>query len=134
MMSNALEMMMLDFFEFHSDIISLEEISSQNASLVNRFMELLEEGNYSTERNISFYADKLCVTPIYMSEVVKKVSGFAANYRINRYTVRELAILLRDPSISLSELADMFNFSSQSYFSRYVLHHPGISPSALREK
>lgn len=57
-----------------------DSVSTQNASLMNRFLAMLEDGAYRTHREVSYYADILCVTPKYLSEVSKRVSGFAANY------------------------------------------------------
>ena len=59
----------------------------QNASIMSRFLKMLEEGTYREHREVTYYADCLCVTSKYLSEVSKKVSGYAANYWINRYTI-----------------------------------------------
>jgi AraC-like DNA-binding protein len=74
----------------------------------------------------------LCVTPKYLSEISKKSSGMAANFWINRFTILEISRLLRDKTISFTEITDMFNFSSTSYFSRYVQNNLGVTPSAYR--
>ena len=47
---------------------------------MERFLALLERGDFRKNRDIGYYADKLCVTTKYLSEVCKKVSGFPANY------------------------------------------------------
>ena len=90
--------------------------------------------------NHNFYRDiminviqELCVTPKYLSEVTKKVSGYAANYWINRYTILDISRLLRDKSLSFVYISDLFGFSSPSYFSRYVQHNLGIKSSDYRE-
>lgn len=54
------------------------------------FSEKLEEGTYREHREVTYYADCLCVTSKYLSEVSKKVSGYAANYWINRYTILDI--------------------------------------------
>lgn len=77
-------------------------------------------------------ADKLCVTPKYLSEVSRKISGYAANYWINRYTVLDISRLLRDKSLTFVRISDMFGFSSPAYFSRYVQQHLGVSPTEYR--
>lgn len=63
----------------------------------------------------------------------KKVSGFSANYWINRYTILDITRLLRDKSLTFVQISDMFGFSSPSYFSRYVQQNSGISPSDYRD-
>ena len=99
---------------------------------MRQFIEMLERGDYRKSREVSYYADALCVTPKYLSELCKKVSGYSANFWINRFTIIELAHLLRDKSLQLVDIAEQFNFSSQSHFSRYVERYLGAYPSAFR--
>lgn len=130
---NAVQSAILDFFDFHSTISGEDSISTQNASIMNRFLSMLEDGAYRRNREVSFYADSLCVTPKYLSEVSKRVSGYAANYWINRYTSLDIARMLRDKSLTFVQISDMFNFSSPAYFSRYVQRNLGMNPTQYRE-
>jgi AraC-like DNA-binding protein len=100
---------------------------------MERFMALLNRGDYKKNRELTYYADKLFVTPKYLSEVCKKVSGFPANYWINRYTILDISRQLRNRKQTLAALADAYNFSSTSYFCRYVQKYLGVKPSDLRE-
>lgn len=133
MLINALQTAILDFFDFHARIYGESDISTQNASIMNRFLKMLEEGTYREHREVTYYADRLCVTSKYLSEVSKKVSGYAANYWINRYTILDISRLLRDKSLSFVQVSDMFGFSSPAYFSRYVQRHLGVKPTDYRE-
>ena len=117
---NAMQAAILDFFDFHARIYGESDISTQNASVMSRFLKMLEEGTYREHREVTYYADRLCVTSKYLSEVSKKVSGYAANYWINRYTILDITRLLRDKSLTFVQISDMFGFSSPAYFSRYV--------------
>ena len=130
---NAMQNAILDFFDFHARLYGESDISTQNASIMSRFLRMLEAGSYREHREVSFYADSLCVTAKYLSEVSKKVSGYAANYWINRYTILDISRLLRDKTLSLVQISDMFGFSSTAYFSRYVQHHLGVNPTKYRE-
>lgn len=132
-MINAIQCMIIDFFDFHASLYGNEKITSQYAELMERFMALLERGDYRRNREINYYADKLFVTSKYLSEVCKKVSGFPANYWINRYTVLDISRQLRDRKKTLTALAEAYNFSSPSYFSRYVQKYLGIKPTDFRE-
>ena len=129
---NAMQATILDFFDFHASIYGESDISTQNASIMNRFLNMLESGTYREHREVSYYADCLCVTSKYLSEVSKKVSGFAANYWINRYTILDITRLLRDKSLTFVQISDMFGFSSPAYFSRYVQQNLGMKPSDYR--
>ena len=130
---NAVQTMILDFFDFHAEMYGMDKISSQSQQLMSQFMELLERGDYRKNRDIAYYADKLCVTPKYLSEVSKKVSGLPAAYWITRYTSLDISRLLRDRRLSFAEITDLFGFSSQAYFSRYVQNNLGVKPTDFRE-
>ncbi|MBR6276840.1 MAG: AraC family transcriptional regulator, partial [Prevotella sp.] len=123
----------IDFFDFHASLYGNEKITSQYADLMERFLALLERGDFRKNRDIGYYADKLCVTTKYLSEVCKKVSGFPANYWINRYTVLDISRQLRDKKRSFTELTYLYGFSSPSYFSRYVQKYLGVSPTDFRK-
>lgn len=132
MMINAVQTLILDFFDFHSRLYQEEDISTQYAAIMNGFLQMLESGEYRTNRDVTYYADRLCVTSKYLSEVSKKVSGYAANFWINRYTVLEISRLLRDKSLTFVQISDMFGFSSPAYFSRYVQRNLGLNPTDYR--
>ena len=130
---NAMQAAILDFFDFHARLYGESSVSTQNASIMNRFLTMLEAGTYREHREVSYYADCLCVTPKYLSEVSKKVSGYPANYWINRHTILDITRLLRDKSLSFGQISDLFGFSSPAYFSRYVQQNLGVKPSDYRE-
>ena len=132
-MINAIQCLIIDLFDFHASLYGNERISSQYADIMERFLTMLERGDYRQNREINYYADKLFITPKYLSEVCKKVSGFPANYWINRFTVLDISRQLRNRKQTLTALADYYNFSSPSYFSRYVQKYLGVSPSGFRE-
>lgn len=98
-----------------------------------KLMEMLEDGSYREHREVTWYADCLYITSKYLSEVSKKVSGYAANYWINRYTILDISRLLKDKSLTFVQISDMFGFSSPAYFSRYVQHNLGMNPTDYRE-
>ena len=131
--SCACQAMFLDFFRFHRRLYHGDDVPFQGASLMMGFLQMLFRGDYRQNREVSYYADALCVTPKYLSEVSKKVSGHGANYWINRFTIIEIQRLLRNRALTLTQISDDFNFSSQAYFSRFVQKYLGTSPSAYRE-
>ncbi len=132
-MINAVQCMIIDFFDFHTHLYGNEKITSQYAKLMDGFIQMLERGDFRVNRDISYYADQLCVTSKYLSDVSKKVSGFPANYWIMRYTALDISRKLRETDMTQTELADLYGFSSPSYFSRYVQKYLGVSPSDFRE-
>ena len=140
---NSVECMIIDFFDFHSKLYPADKISSQQHQLMEEFVAMLERGDFRQNRDIGYYADKLCVTSKYLSEVCKKVSGLPAAFWITRYTSLDISRLLRERlrvgdrrsgfRYSFTDISDMFGFSSLSHFSRYVLTNLGAKPSDFRE-
>ena len=132
-MVNAVQCMILDFFDFHAELYGEDRITSQQHQLMEQFIEMLEQGDFRRNREIGYYADKLCVTAKHLSDVSKKVSGLPANYWIARYASLDISRLLRDRSLTFTDISQMFGFTSLSHFSRYVQRNLGAKPSELRE-
>ncbi|GJH40040.1 hypothetical protein RCZ04_05900 [Capnocytophaga sp. HP1101] len=125
----ALQMLFLDFFDIHASHNGLAHISLQDNDIMVRFMELLDKEAYLEHREVGYYAEQLFVTPKYLSQVCKRVSGRNALYWINRFTTIHLRKLLQAKEFSLTEIADKFNFSSMAYFTKFVQQHLGVLPS-----
>lgn len=101
--------------------------------LFNEFMTLLQQ--YSKrERNVSFYAKQLNITPKYLSSVVKEVSGKTAARWIDESVILEAKSLLKYSGMSIQEIAYHLNFSTQSFFGKYFKQHTGTSPSRFKHK
>jgi len=98
-----------------------------------RFMKLVEE-NYEKERNLAFYADKLCVTSKYLSSVVKSVCGIAVHEIISEYVVSRMCYYLVNTTKPILEISEEMNFLSPSHFGIYFRRHKGMSPSDFRRK
>lgn len=129
----AMQLMIIDFFNFHAELYGDKIISQQYAAIMNQFLSLLERGDYRKYRDIGYYASNICVTPKYLSEICKKVSGHSANFWINRFTTLDISRQLRNKHLSLTDISELFNFSSTAYFTRYVQRNLGMRPSDFRE-
>lgn len=130
----AVQLMLLDFFDFHARNYGESTLSTQYAIIMNKFLAMLENGDYRKNREVTYYASEICITAKYLSEVCKKVSGHSANFWINRYTSLDISRQLRNKSLTFVQISDMFNFSSPGYFSRYVQNNLGLNPSDYREQ
>lgn len=106
----AMQHTILDFFDFHAELYQEDDVSTQNAFIMFRFIELLEKGEMVKNREVAYYADRLFITPKYLSEVTNKVSGHSANYWIDRYTVVEVSRLLHDKSLSFVDISGRLHF------------------------
>ena len=132
MMGSLCLTMMYDIFELHARREATSTHSDRTAYIVRQLTDLLATGISRTEREVSYYAERLHVSPKYLSATVKRVTGHSVSSFIDRHTVPILKKYLDDERLSLTQIADYMNFSSLSYFSRYCTKHLGQSPSEYR--
>ncbi len=96
-------------------------------------MKLLE-AHHKSQRNVSFYARQLNITPKYLSAAVKEVSGKTAARWIDESVILEAKTLLKYSGMSIQEIAYHLNFSTQSFFGKYFKQHTGTSPSRYKRR
>ena len=125
--------MIYDIFEPHAQREATNTHSDRTAYIVRQLTDLLSTGISRTEREVSYYAERLHVSPKYLSATIKRVTGHSVSSFIDRHTVPILKKYLNDERLSLTQIADRMNFTSLSYFSRYCTKHLGQSPSEYRK-
>ena len=125
--------MIYDIFEAHAQRDTANTHTDRTAYIVKQFMALLATGISCTERDVSFYAERLNVSPKYLSATIKRMTGHSVTSYIDRHTIPILKDYLNDERLSLTQIADRMNFTSLSYFSRYCTKHLGQSPSDYRQ-
>ncbi len=124
--------MMYDIFEAHAQREATDTHTDRTAYIVKQLMALLATGVSQTERDVSYYAERLNVSPKYLSATVKRVTGHSVTSYIDRHAIPILKDYLDDDRLSLTQIAERMNFTSLSYFSRYCSKHLGHSPSEYR--
>lgn len=105
---------------------------SRQQEMYSNFMELLQE-NYTQERKIAWYADKLCVTPRYLSRVIHDASGHFASEHIDLFVIAEAKHLLLSKKYTILQVSEMLNFTSQSLFGRFFKNMTGYSPRDFQQ-
>ena len=124
--------MMYDIFEAHAQRDVTDTYTDRTAYIVKQLMALLSTGISRTERDVSYYAERLNVSPKYLSATIKRVTGHSVTSYIDRHTIPILKDYLNDERLSLTQIAELMNFTTLSYFSRYCTKHLGQSPSEYR--
>ena len=110
------------------------ERARTNADVLSKqFMELVQ-ANFRKERQLKFYAETLCITPRYLSRVVKECTGASAADWIERYVVLEARALLKSTTMTIQQISDHLNFPSQTFFGKYFKRRAGMSPKEYRRK
>ena len=122
----------LDLYAIHAQTHPQAHFADRAAVLLRRFTEELSKGSFRQHRNLEWYAQKLFVTPHYLSEICRRASGRSASYFIDLFTVQEIASLLIRKELPIQKIAEDFSFCSASYFSRYVVRHLGMTPLMFR--
>jgi len=82
---------------------------------------------------VGWYAQQLCISPKYLSEMVKNVSLRTPNEWIDNYVTMELRVILKNSSKSIKQIALEMNFPNQSFLGKYFKEHVGMSPSKYRK-
>ncbi len=120
-----------DMWNIYSPELEKRLSTNEGGPLFERFIALLGM-HCRREREVKFYADKLFITPKYLSEVCRKKSGRSAMEWITDHARQELEDLLKDPQLSLTDIADRMNFQKSSFFCRYVKRVLGKTPTEYR--
>lgn len=104
---------------------------SRRTLYTHEFVRLVRK-YFRMEHSVRFYANKLCISPKYLSLVVKEVSGRTAAEIIDEYLLLEAKNMLRFSGKNIQQVAYELNFSNQSSFGKYFKHLTGMSPSEFQ--
>jgi len=99
---------------------------------VHKFMNLVQQ-QFRKVRAIKAYAAQLNVSAKHLTEMVKQSTGKNASEMITEQVIKEAKFLLKNPQLSIGEIAYKLYFSDQSFFGKYFKRQTGISPKTYRE-
>lgn len=99
---------------------------------VREFVKLVHVHHVS-ERSVAFYADKLFISPKYLTLLVKEATGRSAAKWIDDFVIMEAKNLLRFSGKNIQQVAYALNFSTQSSFGKYFKHLTGMSPTEYQK-
>ncbi len=105
---------------------------ARSRQIAAQFLDLLKE-HYKTRRTVSFYAEKMFITPKYLSAALKKATGKPVNLWIEEAVILGAKILLKSTDLTVSQISDQMNFPNSSYFGRFFKKSTGMTPIEYRE-
>lgn len=105
--------------------------TTRSRMVFEQFIKLVAE-NHMKHRNVGFYADKLCLTPKYLSKLIKNASGKSAPEWIDAHVILEAKNLLKYSDITIKEIVYRLNFPNQSVFYKFFKARTGMTPSEYR--
>ena len=125
------------FYDLSNVIYRVQQIECKRQTradaIFTQFIKLVED-NYKHERRVSWYAEQMCITPKYLSEIVKSVSKNTPNEWIDKYVTLEARVLLKTSTMTIKEISDELHFANQSFLGKFFKEHVGMSPSAYRKQ
>ena len=122
----------------HSQVVYAKEVSGglegagrRSIDLYNSFVSLVAE-HYREAHDVSFYADKLCITTRYLSQITDNVVSKSPKQIIADYLMSEAKSYLETTRLTIQEIADKLGFSSQALFCKFFKTQANTSPTEYR--
>ena len=109
----------------------LGETMGRKHEVFIQLIKLIEE-HYTEQRSVEFYADKLCLTPKYLSALSKEVCGYTVQELVFKSVIRKAISLLKNTQKSAQEISNELNFPNPSYFGTFFKKQTGLSPQQYR--
>ena len=108
-------------------------ISARKLEIYNTLMDTIATES-SARNNVEYYSGRLSITPRYLSQITKAISGRTPKELIDDYLIKEVETQLLSGELSLKQIASKYGFSSQAHFSKFFKKQTGLSPSDYRRQ
>lgn len=118
----------------HSQVVYATDEEARNlrsADLYDQLMTLIA-GHYSQQHDVKFYADRLAITPRYLSQITDKVVGQSPKQIISNYLMQQAKVLLSTTRLTIQEISIHLGFTTQSSFCQFFQKQEGCSPNQYR--
>lgn len=122
------------YLDLYSKVIARNEIQTRQPKrkkeLEEEFFRLIKA--HPANREVAFYAEKLCITPKYLSIITKESAGTSAKELIDNFAITELKMQLKSASTPLKEIAAQLNYPSEAFLCKYFKKRTGMTPTHYR--
>ena len=108
-----------------------QETGGRKNEIFVRLIQLIEQ-YYMKERGVGFYADKLCLSPKYLSALAKNICGYTVQELVFKAIIRKSISLLKNTQKDILEISNELNFPNASYFGTFFKKQMGMSPQQYR--
>ncbi len=110
-----------------------DDTTDRDKVIFSQFLELLANETQK-RKQVSFYAEKLFITPKYLSTVCRKVSGKSPIRWITENVMEDCYAMLRNTNLSVKEISNQLGFPNSSFFSQYFREQAGFTPVEYRTR
>lgn len=112
---------------------NIDNASNRKMEIYIELIQLIDK-HYAHERGVRFYADKLCLSPKYLTSLVKSISGNTVQQLVFKAIIKKAIFLVTSTDKSIKEISDYLNFPNASAFGTFFKKQLGMSPINYREK
>jgi YesN/AraC family two-component response regulator len=122
------------YMDLYNNVITSNELNfrqrKRKKEVQEEFFRLVK--THTNNREVAFYAGKLCITPKYLSIITKESTGSTAKELIDKFAITELKLRLKSSSTQLKEMAAQLNYPCEAFLCKYFKKHTGMTPSHYR--
>ena len=117
---------------FHRQTDTLAATRSREQTIFARFIQLVNQ-HCRQQHQVSYYADRMCLTERYLGTVIRQTSGTTAKEWIDRALITQAKVLLRHSDKSVVQISEDLNFPNPAFFSKYFKRLTAMTPLEYRE-
>lgn len=132
---NHLQCFLLDLYDKIRRKLNHVQLDSgsRQEEILKKFIHLVSK-HCTSEREVNFYANELCISTKYLTSICRNLTGEPAKKVIDKFVTLEIKVLLQASEFSIQEIADRLSFPDQSYLGRFFKRHEGLSPKEYQQK
>lgn len=105
--------------------------SSRSRELFKKFIDLINN-EYMSQHDVKFYAEKLCISAKYLTQITKRMIGRTPKQIIDEKLIYHASLMLSNNDSSIQEISNKLGFVDQSYFGRFFKRFRHVSPQQYR--
>ena len=121
----------IELLDIQQMMVDSHSFTTHTEIVFTNFLRLVQE-HFMQQRDLRFYADRLCVTTTYLSRIVKKMSGSTVKSLISQALANEASIRLKTTTLTITQIADDLGFADQASFCKFFTRMKGVSPKEFR--
>ena len=116
---------------FHLQYDQQANSRSREQTIFNRFIQLVTQ-HCAEHHQISYYAQRMCLTERYLNTIIRQASGSTAKDWIDRALINRIKVELRHTDKSAAQIAEEMHFANPSFFSKYFRRLTGMTPKEYK--